>query len=284
VHPHLNDLERIERNAWADLVRLAPPELASAIGLETAKLGSALFVMAARIPQFQFNFLNGVGLDGDDGACIEAAVQKFRSAGQKKFIVQVPPGPEAPRMEALAQAAGLEQSPLAWAKFIRASESGPNVKTTLAVREIGDNDSSVFGQTAIAGFGMPAPMADWLAAIVGQPRWHAYLSYDSATPVGAGALYVDGDFAWCGIGSTISSARKRGGQSAMLARRIADAASFGAKFVVTETGAPQPGAPAPSYNNILASGFDVAYVRPNWSPGSYARMLRLAAAFGDAGP
>ncbi len=127
---------------------------------------------------------------------------------------------------------------MAWAKFIRSSECGPTVNTTLTVREIGDSDRNAFGQTAIAGFGMPAPMAEWLAAIVGQPRWHAYVSYDSATPVGAGALYVDGDFAWCGIGSTISGARKRGGQSAMLARRIADAASFGAKFVVTETGVP----------------------------------------------
>lgn len=266
MHPQLNDLERIERNAWADLVRVAPPGFASAIGLESAKLGGALFVMAARIPQFQFNFLSGVGLDGDDGACIEAAVQTFTRAGQTKFIVQIPPGSEAPRMEALAQAAGLERSPMAWAKFIRSSECGPTVNTTLIVREIGDSDRNTFGQTAIAGFGMPVPMAEWLAAIVGQPGWHAYVSYDSATPVGAGALYVDGDFAWCGIGSTISGARKRGGQSAMLARRIADAATFGAKFVVTETGVPQPGAPAPSYKNILASGFDLAYVRPNWAP------------------
>jgi len=37
------------------------------------------------------------------------------------------------------------------------------------------------------------------------------------------------------------------------------------KIAVTETGAPQPGEPAPSHRNILAAGFRAAYVRPNWA-------------------
>ncbi len=59
--------------------------------------------------------------------------------------------------------------------------------------------------------------------------------------------------------------RRKGGQSALLARRIADAAKYGARQAVTETGVPQEGQPAPSYRNILGSGFTVAYGRPNWT-------------------
>jgi hypothetical protein len=59
--------------------------------------------------------------------------------------------------------------------------------------------------------------------------------------------------------------RRKGGQSALLARRIADAAKYGARHVVTETGVPQEGQPAPSYRNILGCDFAVAYVRPNWA-------------------
>ena len=265
THPNLAEMERIERNAWEDLARAAPPPFAAAIGLEIRPMGGALFFAAAKIPQFQFNWLAGAGLGGDDGACIGEAVARFSDIGQKKFIVQVAPGPNAAKMENLARAAGLQASPLAWAKFCCNTQSPPVVATSLAIREVGVEERNVFAESAIAGFGMPAPMALWLAQIVGRPRWHAYASFDGDAPAGAAALYVEGDFAWLGIGATRPEMRRKGGQSALLARRIADAAKYGARYAVTETGIPQEGQPAPSYKNILGSGFDIAYVRPNWT-------------------
>jgi hypothetical protein len=265
THPHLAELERIERNAWEDLARAAPPPFAAAVGLETRAMGGALFFAAAKIPQFQFNWLAGAGLGGDDGACIGEAVARFRDIGQAKFIVQIAPRPDAAKMENLARDAGLQASPLSWAKFSRETQNAPEVKTSLSIREVGVDEKNVFAESAIAGFGMPPPMALWLSQIVGRPHWHAYASFDGDRPAGAAALYVDGDFAWLGIGATRPEMRKKGGQSALLARRIADAAKYGARYAVTETGVPQQGQPAPSYKNILGCGFDVAYVRPNWT-------------------
>lgn len=265
AHPYLAELERIERSAWEDLARAAPPPFASAIGLETRAMGGALFFAAAKIPQFQFNWLASAGLAGDEGACIGEAVARFRDIGQKKFIVQIAPGRKAAAMEALARAHGLQASPLSWAKFCRETKDAPEVTTSLRIREVGVEERDVFAQSAIAGFGMPPPMAQWLAQIVGRPHWHAYVSFDGDAPAGAAALYVDGDFAWLGIGATRPEMRRKGGQSALLARRIADAAKYGARLAVTETGVPQEGQPAPSYRNILGAGFDVAYVRPNWT-------------------
>jgi hypothetical protein len=261
------ELERIERDAWEDVARAAPPPFAQGIGLEARPLGAAFLFLAARIPQYQFNWLGGTGLNGDDGSSIAAAVKRFREAGQEKFIVQIPPAPNAAHMEALARAEGLSSHPLAWAKFHRETSTAPRIETAFSIREVGPEAKDDFAQTAIAGFGMPATMAMWLSQIVGRPGWHAYVSYDGDAPAGTGALYVKGDFAWCGIGATRPEMRKRGGQSALLARRVADAAKYGAKHVATETGVPQEGQPAPSYKNILASGFDVAYVRPNWTLG-----------------
>jgi GNAT superfamily N-acetyltransferase len=265
AHPHLAELERIERNAWEDLARAAPPPFAAAIGLETRQMGGALFFAAAKIPQFQFNWLAGAGLGGDDGACIGEAVARFGDVGQTKFIVQIAPGPNAAQMETLARVAGLQASPLSWAKFCRETQNAPDVATSLSIREVDVEDRNVFAESAIAGFGMPAPMALWLSQIVGRPHWHAYASFEGDTPAGAAALYVDGDFAWLGIGATRPEMRRKGGQSALLARRIADAAKYGARHVVTETGVPQEGQPAPSYRNILSCDFRVAYVRPNWT-------------------
>jgi len=264
-HPLLNELEAIERDAWEDLARAAPPSFAQGIGLRAESVGHALLFMADRVPQFQFNFLAGTGLNGDDGSSIDEAVKRFSAAGQKKFIIQIPPGSCAGDMEARARDHGLMSNPLAWAKFARHAENAPAVATPLTIREVGKDEANVFAEAAIAGFGMPGPMAVWLAQIVGRPGWHAYVSFDGDKPAGAGALFVKGAFAWCGIGATRPEMRKKGGQSALLARRIADAAKYGALHVATETGVPQDGQPAPSYKNILAAGFDVAYVRPNWT-------------------
>jgi hypothetical protein len=242
-----------------------PAPLAQALGLETAEINHALLLLATRIPQFQFNWLAGTGLNGDDGSSIAEAVKRFRHAGQRKFIIQIPPGPNSQACIARARDAGLVEHALAWAKFCRPTANAPVVKTTLTIREIGAGERDLFASTAVAGFGMPAPLASWLSQIVGRPHWHAYMSFDGAEPAGAAALYVGGDFAWLGIGATRPQMRKRGGQSALLARRIADAGNFGAKYATTETGVPQPGQAAPSYENILKAGFEVAYVRPNWT-------------------
>ena len=258
-------LEAIESEAWEDLARAAPPEFAKGVGIEASRHGRSLFFMATRIPQFQFNWLSGAGLSRKDGGDVGEAVARFKAAGQSKFFIQIPPGPNAASAEAAARDEGLISHPLAWAKFHRETAGAPNVEGALTMREVGRDERDVFAQTAIAGFGMPAPMAMWLAQIVGRPHWHTYVSFDGDQPAGAAALYVNGDYAWLGIGATKPEMRKKGGQSALLARRIADAARLGAKHATTETGVPQAGAAAPSYQNILRAGFKVGYVRPNWA-------------------
>src|SRR5437868_1981378 len=111
THPPIVDLEHIERAAWADLARAAPAPLAQAIGLDTADIHHAFLFMASRIPAFQFNWLSGTGLNG--GSSIAGAVEHFRAAGQHKFIIQIPPGPNTEACERAARAAGLKPHALA---------------------------------------------------------------------------------------------------------------------------------------------------------------------------
>jgi hypothetical protein len=217
------------------------------------------------VPQFQFNWLSGAGLNGDDGRSIPEAVKRFRAVGQHRFFIQLPPGPRVRECMAQARELGLKPHPLAWAKFYRSTTHAPVVTSEVEIREVGTHERAQFGDTAVAGFGMPPPMAAWLSQIVGRPHWHAYVASFEGTLAGAAAMYVRDEFAWLGIGSTKPDMRKRGSQRALLARRIADAAKLGAMHATTETGVPQPGQPAPSYENILKSGFSVAYVRPNWT-------------------
>ena len=223
-------------------------------------------MMASRIPAFQFNWLSGAGLLSDDSEAVGRAVARFRQAGQTKFIVQVPPGPRAGAIASRARAEGLSEHPLAWAKFSRETKNPPPADPSIEVREVGREDADLFAATVVAGFGMPPPMSAWLRELVGRPGWRCFVSFLDDAPAGAGALFLQGEYAWLGAGATKPEARKRGAHSALLAGRIEAAHRAGARTVVTETGVPQAGQPAPSYKNILAAGFEVAYVRPNWAP------------------
>ena len=94
------------------------------------------------------------------------------------------------------------------------------------------------------------------------------MGYDDAEPVAAGALFLKDGLGWLGLGSTLPTHRGRGGQGAILARRIAEAIDAGARGLVIETGQPEPGEESkhPSYRNIHRAGFEVAYVRMNYRP------------------
>ena len=95
--------------------------------------------------------------------------------------------------------------------------------------------------------------------------WTCLVAYDGDRPVAGGAVYVDGDQAWLGLGATLPQARGRGAQSALLAERIRLAAAAGATTVTTETGVRQEGRPERSYRNILRAGFEEVFERPNWT-------------------
>lgn len=259
------DLERVERDAWRDLAQAAPASFVQAVGLETASLNGALYFCCARMPVFQFNWLSGTGLGRDDGSSIAEAVRRFRAAGATRAFVQLPPGPNVRHCTELARAQGLVEHPLAWAKFHRRTAGIESPRTALRIVEATPAMRDDFTSAVLAGFAMPTPMRDGLGAIVGRPNWKAFIAHDGSTAAGGGALYVNGDFAWLGIASVRPEFRKRGGQSALLAHRLAVAASLGARHAVTETGVPLPGQAAPSYANILRAGFSVAYVRPNWT-------------------
>jgi hypothetical protein len=56
----------------------------------------------------------------------------------------------------------------------------------------------------------------------------------------------------------------RGCQTALLRRRIRDAAAAGCETLLVETGERTGDRPSASYRNILRAGFREAYVRPNW--------------------
>jgi len=156
------------------------------------------------------------------------------------------------------EARGLEAD-YPWQKFERGVEPF-EARTELRV----DAADGRFGAVFAAAYGVDAASASWLASVHRREGWHAFAAYDGEEPVATGALFVAGDVGWFGLGATLSGARGRGAQSAILAARIDRARELGLTRLVTETGAPRDGRRGPSYRNILRAGFQPSYVRPNY--------------------
>ena len=259
-------LEQIEIDAWRDYCAAAPPVLAQAVGLETVECAGSLLSTCRRIDHYQFNRLIGGGLGGDaEGESLDLAMNRFREAGLKNGYLQIAPGPHAAGLENKARALGLKPLERTWVKFSRGATPPPAAPTGLTIDEVMPPEAIDFAIAVVKGFGMPEQLAPWLAAIVGREGWRAYVVRDRDMAVGGAAMFVSGRTAWLGIGAVQEGARRRGGQGALLARRIADGLRLGVTGFATETGKPSPGEPHPSFSNIQRAGFAVAYERRNWT-------------------
>lgn len=260
--------ERAEAAAWRDLHRAAPAALGEALGLEAHAVADGLALVARRLDAAEFNRAFGLGLERPvDESDLDGVLALYAPLGLASARLQLSPAAQ-PRtlIEGWLAARGLVESPLSWAKFARrAAPDPPSAGQDLTLVACAAAEGEVFADTVCAGFGMPPALRPWLAALVGRPDWRTYLAFDGETPAAAAAMHLGPDWVWLGLGATRPEMRRRGGQGALMARRIRDAAALGRTWVFTETGAPTPDRPDhPSYRNMLRCGFEELYRRPNW--------------------
>jgi GNAT superfamily N-acetyltransferase len=241
--------ERAELEAWRDWVAADPARV-----VVSAAHDGALAVRSTAFPARELNRVLGVY----DVAALDALAPLYAGA---------------PFWVALDPAAGLDDELLArgfvadypWQKFARGLEP-VEARTDLAVRDA--ETPGDFGAAFAEGYGLPAAAADFAVAVVGRPGWHCFVAFDEGRPVATGALFESGDAGWLGAAATVPSHRGRGAQSAILAARVERARERGLRVLVTETGVPRDGRPGASYRNLVRSGFEPTYVRPNYaSPG-----------------
>lgn len=137
-------------------------------------------------------------------------------------------------------------------------------QTELRVVEIGPGDAATFEETVAEPLGMPRVMAPGIRSTLGKERWHFYLVLDGARPIAGAAMFVHGEGAWFGLSATTPSERRRGAQTALLTRRLRDAATLGCAWVSADTQPDTLVLPNPSYRNMLRLGMTVLYYRPKY--------------------
>lgn len=258
--------EDIEHAELVDLHAVATAAVRARLKLELNEIGGALVSIAAGEPSILVNRTIGLGRHGPASpAMVERIAKRYRAAGVARYFVQIAPDAEPADLRAMLAAAGLEKA-RAWMKFTRGTAPPPEVASALTVREIGPELADEFARIAAAGFDLSDAARPLIAALIHRPGWHLYMSFVGDTPAGTGAMLVRDGVAHLDWGVTHPDYRRRGGQSAVLARRIRDAIATGCKLLTTTTGEAVPGDLQHSYRNILRAGFEEAYLRENWAP------------------
>jgi GNAT superfamily N-acetyltransferase len=261
-------MDRVERRFWRDIWDSVPEEVASEHGLELRTFGQVQVSVTADLAEVpMMNLVLGAAEDAERGGeGLGAAVAWTSERGICPYVPVTPGLPGADAATAWLQEQGFERG-RTWMKFVRDPHPPRSpAPEGVEVVEVGSPDEEPFGTIAAIGFGLPAWGASFFAHLPGRAGWRCYVAKVDGEAQGCGAMVIEDGIAQFGIGATLEEARGRGCQTALLRRRIVDAAEAGCRALFVETGERVPDRPSGSYRNILRAGFEEAYLRPNWRP------------------
>ncbi|MET1029147.1 MAG: hypothetical protein ABWY00_18400 [Dongiaceae bacterium] len=268
-HPDLIAIEKLERATFLEIFDSVPPHYQAKREAKFSDRGStALFAMRG-LPGFEFNKVLGLGVEepaSEDQ--LDAAIDWLRTYCHPQASLQIAAGAGPSALPRWIAERGLKPHGDGWAIFRRGTAELPDetAATTLTVREVYKPDADLFGEIVQTAFGLPADFATMPSAIVGRAAIRAYIAYNDKRPVAAAVLCIKDGWGWLGFGGTLTGFRRRGAQTALLRRRLADGIAMGLRGFVVETGNPAPGTERShsSYGNIRRAGFELAYLRTNY--------------------
>jgi hypothetical protein len=276
-------LESVEAAMYEDFYGAAPRSVARELGIEAERVKGSLRLTSRAFDHPMFNRVMDVGESPDPGGWGRAAgdfldreAAWYGRAGVRRWMVQILPHVETDGFRREAPARGLVRH-RGWAKHVgpaRVPVEPPSAD--LRVIRLGEPGTDgealarVWAGIVNECFGIPPSFTPWLEALAHREGWRLYLAMDGDVPAAAAALHLSSagglQFAHLNFAATRPEFRKRGAQSALISRRLADAFALGTQWIVSETDEELPDRPNPSYHNLVRLGLPVAYVRANWGP------------------
>ncbi len=254
-----------EINAWQDMYNAAGQKLSDRFGIKVFSIGSSCAAQVKHIDILGFNRVIGLGLfQTATEQMIDDLIKKYKDAAISRFFIQIHPEAAPPQLREWFEKRNIVHYNN-WVKHYRGVENPPTVETELEIREVsGSFETNKFGDIITGSFEWPGEMSQWFSNLVGRKCWKTYLAFDKDEPAAAASMYVKDDCGWLSFASTLPGWRGKGAQTALIARRIQDAAELGCKVLTVETAEDNKEERSQSMKNIQKTGFEVAFVRPNF--------------------
>jgi GNAT superfamily N-acetyltransferase len=259
-------LDAAERRFWRDIWESMPPDRATEHGVTAMGFGPILAMAVVDLPEVpMLNLVLGATEPGAvEAGHLAAAIEWVESHGVSYYVPIAPGVGAASTAEDWLKQAGFERG-YGWMKFVRGvTRPELDAPSGIEVVELTAGEGDDFARIVATGFGLPPWAADMFRDLPGREGWRCYTAVVDGTPQASAAMLTDGGIAEFGLAATLAPARGRGCQTALLRRRILDAAADGCHLLFVETGEQLPDRPSASYRNILRAGFAEAYLRPNW--------------------
>jgi GNAT superfamily N-acetyltransferase len=259
-------VELVEADAWAQLQLALPEDFRTRMGVAVHRHGRAVALVTGGSAEIAVNRVIGLGvlaLVSPD--LIETLIRQYSSAGVERFLVQMSPEAVTAEIDGWLLARGFVSKP-GLAKLHRATGDAASLPlaTNIRVAEIDAGDAETFEGIVAAPLMVPEEMRPGIRSTIGHRGWRYYLALQGDRPIAGAALYAGEEAGWCGLAATVEDHRGQGAQTALLVRRIRDAAASGCRWVMAETMLEKPDRPNPSMRNMRRLGFDVLHQRRNY--------------------
>jgi hypothetical protein len=260
------ELESTEAEAWVQLQLSLPVEIRRRLGIDVRRRDDAVLFIATGSRELAINKVMGLGLRTPlTEHALDTMIAEYAAAGVQRFIIQW--HPNAHPAEALGWFSSRGFVLLSrTAKLCRpiSEDAPPDLESSLQIDEIAPNEAEIFESVVARPLGVPLGLEAGIRSTLGHPGWRYYLARDAGRPIAGGAFFARGQHAWFGLGATIDTDRRRGAQSALLARRMRDAATDGCVWASADTLVETAERPNQSYRNMRRMGFVTAYERPSF--------------------
>jgi hypothetical protein len=263
-------LERVTQQVRRDMWTSVVPAAVTESGVEVERFGPVQATAFGDLPEFVIlNQIQGAAEPGAiESGYLAAAIEWMRSREVHFRVPVASCRPGADSADSWLGERGYEQGD-GWTKLVRGTAGPyPAADPRITIYELGQEEIDGEALSAIAAEGMDLPMhaGTLFFSLPQRENWRCYtaaLAPDEPVVATAAMMIQDG-VAQLGLGNTLGHARGCGCHTALLRRRLIDAAAAGCHTVVVETWGSTPEHPSPGARNLVRAGFEIAYAGRTW--------------------
>jgi GNAT superfamily N-acetyltransferase len=258
--------QRFRRDMWKSVVAEAVTES----GVEAANFGPVQATAFGDLPEVHgLNQVQGAAEPGaiEDGHLARAI--EWMRAREVDYRVPVAAGrPGTEEAEAWLSGRGYELG-AGWVKLVRgATPPDWPEDPGISIYEIGEDEADGEGLSTIVSEALELPVTagTLFFSLPQEDHWRCYtaaLGPDEPV-VATGSMLIFDGVAQLGPGMTLEEARGHGCNTALLRRRLVDAAAAGCHTVFVELGEVDPDSLTGTYRRLRRAGFEEAYQSRNW--------------------